>query len=1209
MVESHCPPLAHLLSRNSPATKSSNKLGGHNQFCSLSPSEEKKSMSRENSFTAESSSSFGEEATAKFLDLHSRQIGTYGLETMMKLVSLKVLIVGCGGLGAEVAKNVALGGVHTISLLDNAHCTTVDQGTNFAVTEEAIKAKLTRAEVTRTLIKELNPTTRVRTLHELNEKAVAEHSVVVFTTSAANISKQELCKWNTFCRTHKPHAISFIAALQCGTMGSVFVDHGDTFTVTDADGRNALQKSILEVDERMDKKGRAYTRIRFSTPEGQTAGAFRSFTRVKFSDVRGLVGVDGASINGKVFDGIVCPSDPQNTVRIYPTLSSVGYSPYETSGFLVEEKEHLTLSFRPLAECLSDPGKFTDVSPFMDGVMESKNHLALTALLRYADHNNGRLPALHDVAAAELVVAYAHEINAANLRRRTELPPPAEPKPATEDDPLDENPSIPPPPPPPTPLVLDEIDEPLLRKQALIASAELQPLAAFFGGVVAQEVVKLTGKYMPIAQWFHYDCSQLLPTAFEPAEEYAVCGSRYDFLIAILGKSFVSRLQRLRLFMVGCGALGCENIKNFALCGVCCSPDGLLTVTDNDRIEISNLSRQFLFREDNVGHLKSAAAVERSRHMNHAVNFVARSDFVGPATEHLFPDDFWMGLDGVVNALDNIAARLYVDKQCVLFHKVLVEAGTMGTAGNVDIIVPKKTTSYSDGGQADESGGIPMCTLRNFPYIFEHCIEWARAQFDDLFVSPIQLTVQLLEDPEGFVGKIRSEITNADSLGQRRTLIEKNVKNAKQLLSSLQVLGTTPTMEDCVAMAWKTLHSSFRDRILDLTLCFPADAKKKNGEAFWSGHRKFPVPIDGSKLVELPDVATFLISAANLYACMFGLHPQKHAPRLNDPSNRWMAQHRTVEWLQSIVGKLAPPPFVRSAVDGLDDELISQTEAGAVSDDASKQAELESLLGAVIQATKSVGGSTAAALDFEKDDDDNFHIDFVTAASNLRAINYAIAPRDRMHVKLIAGKIIPAIATTTASVTGLALIEFFKVLQERDVSDLRNGMIDIGVNNYVLFERDTPLRNRTRIIKTYMPENDYTYRKKVLCVPENFTKYDQLVFDVTPSTTVLEFGDMVLARLHQIVNSTKTFEIDALGIGKGTLWNGLPKHENTNKPLVQVIAAQKLADAGGKLTHPYLENRKVIAGVALTLSVEEEEDAEEVDEVEVETAEIILRLT
>jgi len=57
--------------------------------------------------------------------------------------------------------------------------------------------------------------------------------------------------------------------------------------------------------------------------------------------------------------------------------------------------------------------------------------------------------------------------------------------------------------------------------------------------------------------------------------------------------------------------------------------------------------------------------------------------------------------------------------------------------------------------------------------------------------------------------------------------------------------------------------------------------------------------------------------------------------------------------------------------------------------------------------------------EFEKDEDSNGHIDFIYAMANCRSSNYKLVPMDWITVKLKAGRIVPALATTTAAIAGL----------------------------------------------------------------------------------------------------------------------------------------------------------------------------------------------
>ena len=99
-----------------------------------------------------------------------------------------------------------------------------------------------------------------------------------------------------------------------------------------------------------------------------------------------------------------------------------------------------------------------------------------------------------------------------------------------------------------------------------------------------------SGKFHPIKQWYYFDAVETLSEDPLPEEEVSPVGGRYDGQVMVYGKTVQAKLEALKLFVVGAGAIGCEMLKNFARWALC-SPRGSVHVTDMDHIEKSNLSR------------------------------------------------------------------------------------------------------------------------------------------------------------------------------------------------------------------------------------------------------------------------------------------------------------------------------------------------------------------------------------------------------------------------------------------------------------------------------------------------------------------------------------------------------------------------------------------------------------------------------------------
>ena len=71
-----------------------------------------------------------------------------------------------------------------------------------------------------------------------------------------------------------------------------------------------------------------------------------------------------------------------------------------------------------------------------------------------------------------------------------------------------------------------DIEDDCFKKAIMYADCSISPMAAFFGGIIAQEIVKFTGKYSPMKQWLHFDIYETLPR--EEGINRTPLNSRYD---------------------------------------------------------------------------------------------------------------------------------------------------------------------------------------------------------------------------------------------------------------------------------------------------------------------------------------------------------------------------------------------------------------------------------------------------------------------------------------------------------------------------------------------------------------------------------------------------------------------------------------------------------------------------------------------------------
>lgn len=151
------------------------------------------------------------------------------------------------------------------------------------------------------------------------------------------------------------------------------------------------------------------------------------------------------------------------------------------------------------------------------------------------------------------------------------------------------------------------------------------------------------------------------------------------------GEEGQRKLQNSSVLVVGAGGLGVPVLQYLNAMGV-----GTIGIVENDKVELSNLQRQPIYSEQDIGRPKISVSIEKLQAQNSTTKFHCHNEFLG--TENVL--EILKPYDVIVDATDNFPTRYLINDACVILHKPFVYGALHAFEGQVSVFNYQNGPTY-----------------------------------------------------------------------------------------------------------------------------------------------------------------------------------------------------------------------------------------------------------------------------------------------------------------------------------------------------------------------------------------------------------------------------------------------------------------------------------------------------------------------------------